>query len=255
VKSKNQKPGIINIAILATLFLTVLNLPAQATPSGNRLRDLAGSFLIGYESADDFWTFPDAAIYQDIAKSEFNILTPANQMKWVNIHPQQSSYNFVPADQHVQFAQQNNIKVHGHTLVWHNQNPSWLTSGAWTKNTLTNVLYDHIDTVVGHYKDKVLAWDVVNEAFNGDGTYRSTLWYDTIGKEYIELAFQRARGTDPSVKLIYNDFGIEQINSHSNAVYNMVVDFRNRGIPIDGVGLQMHLTSSGLNYQSFADNM
>jgi endo-1,4-beta-xylanase len=250
-----QKPRTIKLAILATLFLSVLNLPAQATPSDNRLRDLAGSFLIGYESADNFWTFPDAAIYQDTAKSEFNILTPGNQMKWVNIHPQESSYDFFPADQHVQFAQQNNIEVHGHTLVWHNQNPAWLTGGTWTKNTLTAVLYDHIDNVVGHYKHKVLAWDVVNEAFNGDGTYRSTLWYDTIGKEYIELAFQRARGADPSAKLIYNDFNIETVNSKSTAVYNMAVDFKNRGIPIDGVGLQTHLTGSGLNYQSFANNM
>ncbi len=229
----------------------------QAAPTGERLRVLADriGFLIGFASANDFWNLSDAATYQEVARAEFNILTPENAMKWDAIHPQQNTYNFSQADRHVQFAQENGMQVHGHTLVWHNQNPSWLTSGSWTEATLTSVLYDHIDTVMGHYRGQILVWDVVNEAFNEDGSYRASLWYNIIGPEYIELAFRRARAADPSAKLIYNDYNIETINSKSNAVYNMVADFVSRGVPIDGVGFQMHLTSGGLDYNSFAQNM
>src|SRR5437867_1664652 len=157
---------------LAIFAIAALNHFALAAPTGERLRNLAGPFLIGYASVDNFWTLSDTAIYQDTAKAEFNILTPENQMKWGTIHPQQAVYNFGPADQHVLFAQQNNMKVHGHTLVWHNSNPSWLTGGSWTASTLTTQLYGHIDTVVGHYGGRVALWDVVNESFNEDGTYR-----------------------------------------------------------------------------------
>jgi endo-1,4-beta-xylanase len=146
------------------------------------------------------------------------------------------------------------MAVHGHTLVWHSQNPSWLANGSWTSTTLTNVLYNHIDTVVGHFKGKILVWDVVNEAFDDNGNYRTSLWYNTLGKQYIEMAFQRARTDDPAAKLIYNDYNVETINSKSTAMYNMVADLKNRGIPIDGVGFQMHLAGA-MDYQSFADNM
>jgi len=239
-------------AVIATLPSTS---SVSVTPPDRRLHSLARPFLIGYASADNFWNLSDTTTYQVTAKNEFNILTPENQMKWETIHPQQSTYNFVPADQHAQFAQANHMKIHGHTLVWHRQLPGWVTGGSWTKATLIEVLHDHIDSIVGHYKGQVAVWDVVNEAFNGDGTYRISLWYNTIGKEYIELAFQRARAADPSAKLIYNDYNIETLNNKSAAVYNMVSDFKRRGIPIDGVGLQMHLTNGGLNYSSFASNM
>ncbi len=239
------------------LIFSMLDRSVCAALTSERLRNLAGPFFIGYASANDFWNLSDTTMYQAIAKSEFNILTSENQMKWDTIHPNRAVYNFVPADQHVQFAQANTMKVHGHTLVWHRQLPGWVTNPPvpWTKATLTEVLYDHIGKVVGHYKDQVAVWDVVNEAFNEHGTYRRSLWYTTIGKKYIELAFQRARAADPSAKLIYNDFAIDTGSKKSTAVYNMVSDFKRRGIPIDGVGLQMHLKSGGLNYDSFAANM
>jgi len=147
------------------------------------------------------------------------------------------------------------MKIHGHTLVWHSQLPGWV-SGISGATNLTNVMYNHIDGVMNHWTDgQIAVWDVVNEAFNEDGTRRSSPFQNVIGNTYIELAFQRARAADSLTKLVYNDYNVETINSKSTAMYNMVVDFKNRGIPIDGVGLQMHLTNGGLNYQSFADNM
>ena len=230
---------------------------AQAAPTGQRLRTLAGDFLIGYASINNFSSISDAAIYQETARSEFNFLTPENQMKWDSIHPARTTYNFPPADQHVAFAQANGMKVHGHTLVWHQQNPSWLTNGNFSSSEMTTILNDHIDTVMGHYRGQVAVWDVVNEAFEDNGARRTSasVWQTRLGPQYIELAFRRARTADPSAVLLYNDYNIETINAKSNAVYAMAQDFVQRGVPIDGIGLQMHLTNGGLDYASLASNM
>ena len=241
--------------VLLTCILANLYMPALAAPSGERLRNLAGQFLIGYASRDNFASLSDAAIYQETARTEFNFLTPENAMKWGVIHPQQSTYSFAGADQQVQFAQANNMELHGHTLVWHSQLPNWVSNGSWTESSLTSAMYDHIDTVMGRYQGQIAVWDVVNEAFNEDGSYRTSVFYNAIGQKYIELAFQRARSADPNAKLIYNDYNIEALGSKSNAVYNMLADFVNRGIPVDGVGFQMHLTSGGINYSSLVSNM
>ncbi|MFZ6029922.1 MAG: endo-1,4-beta-xylanase, partial [Chloroflexota bacterium] len=246
------------VSVLLTFLLAMGLAPAsaapQAAPTGERLRDLAGSFLIGYASINNFWNISDAAQYQEVARTEFNIMTPENHMKFDAIHPSQNTYNFPPADQHVQFAQANNMKVHGHTLVWHSQLPSWVSNGSWNEASLTSVMYDHIDTVMNHYDGQIYVWDVVNEAFNEDGSYRTSIWYNTIGQKYIELAFRRARAADPTTKLIYNDYNIETVNSKSTGAYNMIADFKARGVPIDGIGFQMHL-AGGMDYQSFASNM
>ena len=228
---------------------------AAAAPTGQRLRALAGTFLIGYASADNFWTLPDASTYGATAASEFNILTPENQLKWATIHPQRTVYNFGPGDQHVQFARANGMAVHGHTLVWHQSNPAWLDGGSWTAATLTAVLNDHIDTVVGHYRGQIALWDVVNEAFNDDGSVRSSVWLNTMGRSYLELAFRRAHTADPSAVLLYNDYNIETVNSKSNAVYAMAQDFAARGVPLNAIGLQMHVDGSGVDLASLSANM
>lgn len=224
-------------------------------PAGQRLRALAGKFLVGYASHDNFWTLPDAATYEATAGSEFNFLTPENQLKFDATEPQQNMFTFAAGDMHVQFAQAQGMQVKGHNLVWHNQLPAWVTGGAWTAATLTAAMNNHIDNVVGHYKGKIAVWDVVNEALNDDGTLRASIWETTIGTQYIALAFQRARAADPNAILVYNDFNIETVNAKSNALFNMVSSFKQQGIPIDGVGLQMHLTSGGIDISSLTQNM
>jgi GH35 family endo-1,4-beta-xylanase len=228
----------------------------HAAPSGQRLRVLAEQIgvLIGYASINNFNSMSDSSTYKEVARTEFNILTCENAMKMDALQPNQGSFNFGPADQHVQFAQSNGIEVHGHTLVWHSQSPSWIQN-IGNRNQLLDAMYTHIDTVLNHYRGEILVWDVVNEAFNEDGSYRTSFWYNTIGQDYIDLAFQRARQADPNAKLIYNDYNLCELGSKSNGAYNMIQSMVNRGIPIDGVGFQMHLTADGINGQSFADNM
>ncbi|MFG2786764.1 endo-1,4-beta-xylanase [Streptomyces sp. NPDC048419] len=197
--------------------------------------------------------------YGDIAGAQFNSLTPGNAMKWGTVEPAQGSFNWSEADQIVAFAQAHHQQVRGHTLVWHSQNPSWLTNGSWTTAQLGSLLRNHISTEVGRYKGEIAAWDVVNEPFDEDGTYRSTLWYDGLGAGYIADALTWAHAADPDAKLYINDYNVEGVNAKSTALYNLVKDLRSRGVPIDGVGLQAHLilgqvpSSLQQNIQRFAD--
>ncbi|MDQ0750692.1 endo-1,4-beta-xylanase [Streptomyces africanus] len=197
--------------------------------------------------------------YGEIAGREFNSLTPGNAMKWASVEPSRGSYNWAEADQIVNFAEAHGQQVRGHTLLWHQQNPGWLTNGNWTRDQLSAVVQDHIATEVGRYKGRLAAWDVVNEPFNEDGTYRSTLFHDTLGQDYIAQALTWARAADPGAKLYINDYNVEGVNAKSTALYNLVKSLKERGIPIDGVGLQAHLIVGQVpstlqqNIQRFAD--
>ena len=121
------------------------------------------------------------APYADTLAREFSQLEPENAMKFDPIHPGPTTYNFGPPDALVSFARVHNMSVRGHTLVWHNQLPSWVTNGNYSATQLFGILHDHINTVVGHYAGQVYAWDVINEAFNDNGTLRSTIWSDSPG--------------------------------------------------------------------------
>jgi len=240
-------------ALLLLLIGCVSSFGSQDVP----LRVLAEklNIHIGFAARNNFWSLSDAEKYMEVARREFNILTPENQMKWDTIHPERNRYNFTPAEKHVEFAEENNMIVHGHTLVWHNQLPGWITGREWTKEELLNVLEDHIKTVVSHFKGRVKIWDVVNEAVSDSGTYRESVWYKTIGPEYIEKAFRWAKEADPDAILIYNDYSIEEINAKSNFVYNMIKELKEKGVPVDGIGFQMHIDYRGLNYDSFRRNL
>ena len=207
--------------------------------------------------------------YAAILDSEFSQLQAENEMKFATIHPGVNTYNFSGGDALVWFAQAHTMVVRGHTLVWHNQVPSWVTTGNYTPLPLSAILQDHITAVMGHYAGKVYAWDVVNEAFNDDGTMRDTIWYDQpgigfagLGTQYIEQALDWARMADPNAKLFYNDYNAEPINAKSDVIFAMARDFKTRGVPLDGVGFQLHidlsydtpafLTSFANNLQRFA---
>ncbi len=229
-------------------------LPAEAastTPTGQRLRALApANFLIGYASANNFWTLGDAAQYEATASAEYNVLTPENQMKWATIEPAQNSFDFSAADQHVAFAQAHGMAVHGHNLAWGAYNPSWLTNGSWTAATLTNVLYNHIDNVVGHYKGKIAVWDVVNEPINTPG-----IWQNVIGSSYIDLALRRAHTDDPAACLVINEYGDETLGGAGDAMYSLAQGLVQSGSPLCGIGMQFHVDENGVDYNSFASNM
>jgi endo-1,4-beta-xylanase len=184
--------------------------------------------------------------FKRLLAREFNLVTPENDLKHDHVHPGRAVYRFEPADSIVAFADSAGMRVRGHTLVWHSQLASWLTSGTWTQAEARTLLQEHITTVVGHYRGRLLAWDVVNEALADDGSLRSTFWLTRIGREYIELAFRAAREADPGVALFYNDYNIEGINAKSDSAYALIRDLRARGVPIDGVGLQAHFVAGGV---------
>jgi endo-1,4-beta-xylanase len=174
---------------------------------------------------------------------EFNILTPENAMKFRSLHPEPDRYTFEGADAIVHFAMKHNLKVRGHTLVWHHpaEVPAWLSEKEYSREEMMRILRDHIHTVVGHFRGKVQAWDVVNEAVEEDGSLRDTIWLRSIGPDYLELAFRWAHEADPNARLFYNDYGAEGLNRKSDAIYGLVKRLRGKGVPIHGVGLQMHV--------------
>ncbi|MFF7654794.1 non-reducing end alpha-L-arabinofuranosidase family hydrolase [Streptomyces sp. NPDC007983] len=185
--------------------------------------------------------------YSAILNREFNMVTPENEMKWDTVERSRGSFNFGPADQIVGQATSHGQRLRGHTLVWHSQLPGWVSS-IGDANTLRSVMNNHITTTVSHYKGKIYAWDVVNEAFadGGSGQHRASVFQNLLGDGFIEQAFRTARSADPAAKLCYNDYNIENwTDAKTQGVYRMVRDFKARGVPIDCVGFQAHFGTGG----------
>jgi len=185
------------------------------------------------------------AAYAEAAR-EFNYVTPENEMKWDQTEPSRDQFTFAQGDQIVDFAMENDMVVKGHALVWYNQLPSWV-SAISDADDLRAAMVNHIQKVMEHYRGSVVAWDVVNEAWDDtDPTMlRDSVFSRVLGRSYIEEAFTAARAADPDAKLFYNDYATDGLSEKSNAVYEMVRDLKERDIPIDGVGLQMHWRSVG----------
>ncbi len=186
----------------------------------------------------------DDPSYRQLFLQRFDGMTPEYEMKMTHVQPQRGVFNFAITDELVNFAEQNGKTIRGHTLVWHNSLPSWLTGRTWTRDELIAVMQHHIATVVGRYKGRIQEWDVVNEALNDNGTWRSTIWFNVIGPDYVALAFEAAHAADPDARLFYNDFNADRMNSKSTAIYNMVLGLKNAGVPIHGVGMQAHQSTT-----------
>jgi endo-1,4-beta-xylanase len=222
--------------------------PPAAEPS---LRDRAMRLEMLVGAAVDPSRFSEPAYAATLAR-EFNMVEPENAMKWRATEPARGQFVFGPGDQVVAFAEAHQMQVRGHNLLWYEHNPAWLEQGHWTPPELREAMRNHILQVAGHYSGKVFAWDVVNEAFDQHGELRHSIWYDQPGiglagqgTAYIEQAFHWAHEADPKALLFYNDYAAEGINPKSDAIYAMLKDFRLRGVPLDGVGLQMHLSLAG----------
>ncbi len=185
----------------------------------------------------------------ELVKQQFNAVTAENAMKWSSIHPKLDEYNFEVGDSLVSLAQKNGMAVIGHTLVWHAQTPRWVFKDDSTDEPASRELglkhmREHIQTVAGRYKGRILGWDVVNEAFGEDGKLHRSPWLSMIGEDYIQYAFQFAHEADPDAELYYNDFNM-WYPGKVQGVVQMVEDLRSKGISIHGVGLQGHW---GLDY-------
>jgi endo-1,4-beta-xylanase len=182
---------------------------------------------------------------RSLLAQHFNSITAENDMKFENIQPHEGQFTFQKADKLAAFAQENGMKMRGHTLVWHNQTPDWVFQDVKGKQvdreTLLQRMKDHINVVMERYKGTIFCWDVVNEAVTDEGPelYRSTKWLEIIGEDYIEKAFEFAHEADPEALLFYNDYN--ESNPHKREkIYKLVKSLVDKGVPIHGVGLQAH---------------
>ncbi|GGN08041.1 beta-xylanase [Lentzea pudingi] len=180
------------------------------------------------------------ADYKKVLTREFDSVTPENEMKWGVVEAVRGQYDWSGADAIVDYARRTGKTVRGHTLVWHSQLPDWV--GGLEAAELRRVVKDHIRTEAGRYRGKIRAWDVVNEAFNEDGTRRQTVFQEKLGDRYIADAFRWAHAADPKAKLYINDYNIEGLNPKSDATYELVKSLKRQGVPIHGVGIQAHLS-------------
>ena len=187
--------------------------------------------------------------YTTILDREFNQVTPENEMKIDATEPQQGRFNYSNADRIVNYALARGMKVKGHTLAWHSQQPQWMQS--MEGSALRQAMLNHVTQVASYYRGKVFAWDVVNEAYeDGNSGARRNSNLQRTGNDWIEAAFRAARAADPNAKLCYNDYNTDNWTwAKTQAVYNMVRDFKQRGVPIDCVGFQSHF-NSGSPYNS-----
>jgi endo-1,4-beta-xylanase len=199
--------------------------------------------------------------YASTLAREFNMVEPEDAMKWAILRPDRATYDFRQGDAVVRFAQAHQMKVRGHCLVWGRYNPDWLTQGHFTSRQLSHLLREHITRVMKHYSGEVFAWDVVNEALDENGNVRDSLWHNQpgigsqTGTAYIEQVFRWARKADPHALLFYNEAEGEGLNRKSDAIYAMVKDFKRKGVPIDGVGLQMHIPTLDAEVAAIASNI
>lgn len=206
------------------------------------LKDLAKKHNLMIGAACHYDNFEDKEFVETLLIN-YNQITPESCMKMSLIQPKQDEFDFERADYIVEFARENDIEVKGHALIWHLMNPAWLENRQWTKDELVDVMDSHITAVVSHYKGQVAKWDVVNEPVTSDGL-RENIWQKTIGEDYIELALRIASKADSSAKLYINDYNVAEYNKKSTVLYDLSADLLEKGVPLNGVGFQLHIDAS-----------
>jgi endo-1,4-beta-xylanase len=222
---------------------------ARSTPRQTDLplRVLAARNGLRIGTAVDADALANDEVYRTWLKRDFSAVTPENAMKWDALEPVRGQYNWGPADQIVDAALKNGQKVHGHTLLWHNQLPAWLTQGVTdgsiTDDEFRTLVQRHITDVVRHFRGRIWQWDVVNEMI-ADGSnpgLRESLLLQHLGPDYVADALRWARQADPRVELWLNDYGADRINTKSDAYYGLASQLVADGVPLDGVGFQGHV--------------
>ena len=237
--------------LIPLLWVSLAGMPAQTLKDSGFERGV----LMG--AAVDTGYIANDPSYAAILAKQYSMIEAENEMKWAAIQPTQGVFNYAPGNTLAAFAQANGMLLRGHNLCWYSYNPDWLANGNFTPSQLSTLLQAYIATVVGHFKGEVFAWDVVNEALADDGSgLRDSIWYNQpgiglSGPGYIDQAFRWAHAADPHALLFYNDYNVEDANNNpkSDAMYSLVQGMLARGVPIDGVGLQLHI-STDPNYVS-----
>lgn len=202
---------------------------------------LAGQADFPIGAAADPLLLSSDSIYRHLFFSQFSSATAENSFKPAYLHPEENTYQWNEADEFVSQCRSHQMRVHGHTLIWHQQNPQWMNAFAGSSEQWEQMMKSHIVSIVRYFRPTVLSWDVVNEAFNEDGSLRNTIWLQHVGSSYIEKAFMFARQASPEAKLFYNDYGLETNPAKRKAVLAFLNHLRLKGVPIDGIGLQLHI--------------
>ncbi|HEX6523989.1 MAG TPA: endo-1,4-beta-xylanase [Streptosporangiaceae bacterium] len=222
------------LAVLGSLAAVT---PASAAAGGTPLKTLAEG--VGrYFGSDMTGNLLSQSTVTQLQSQQFDMLTPGNEMKWDTTEPSNGSFNFGPGDQIVSYAKSNNERVRCHNLVWQSQLPSWVSS--LPSNQVQAAMETHITTEATHYKGSCYAWDVVNEPFNGDGSFVADAFFNAMGSGYIADALRTAHAADPNAKLYLNDFNIEGQNAKSNAMFNLAQSLLAQGVPLNGIGFESH---------------
>ena len=195
--------------------------------------------------------------YRETVIREMNSITAENAMKMNLLSAGRGQYNWTDADYLVNFAESNNMRVHGHTLIWYKHTPAWVESFTGTTEDWKALMKEYIQDVVGHYKGRVASWDVVNDIYDETTQeLRSCVWLTNIGPEYIELAFRYAHEADPDALLFYNEFGNEWSHAQRSFTKHLADSLSSKGVPIHGIGIQMHTninrSSNDLRYAIIA---
>jgi endo-1,4-beta-xylanase len=229
--------------------------PARGThagrPATDSLRDLAAPVGLRIGTAVDTGKLGADAAYTSIVAGQFSTVTPENVMKWEVVEPSRGTDDFAAADRLVAFAAAHRQLVRGHTLLWHNQIPGWLTAGvadgSISNTELRAILRRHITTEVTHFRGRIWQWDVANEFFtdsNPSGINPNDFWVAHLGAGVIADAFRWAHAADPRALLFYNDYNIageDGTNAKADAVLAWARGLKAQGVPIDGIGDQGHL--------------
>ena len=228
--------------LILTLVLGVIlfsNFTFQSTSDNPKsLKDtFKKDFLIG-TALNNSQIDEKNAVVNNLIKKQFNAATPENIMKSALIHPKWDTYNFTMADKLVEYGEKNNIKINGHTLIWHSQLPNFIR-GIKSSDSIRTFFTDHIKTVAGRYKGKVFSWDVVNEALNEDGTLRNSVFLKHLGEGYLVDAFRLAQEASPKTELYYNDYNNEKPAKRAGCI-KLIKKIQESGARIDGVGIQGH---------------
>lgn len=233
------------------LFLLIASLMACQAPQESKEMTLAEAyedhFYIGAALNTSQYTGIDKRGIP-IVEKHFNSISPENDLKWEKIHPQPDVFNFAQSDAFVAFGEANNMFIVGHVLVWHSQTPDWVfedeNGNEISREALLERMEDHITTIVTRYKGRVNGWDVVNEALNEDGTFRESKWFNIIGPDFIEKAFQFAEAADPEAELYYNDYNMFNPEKADGAV-RLIKEIQSKGIKVSGTGMQGHYGLQG----------
>ena len=246
------------IALLLYISFTLIACGNSKVKNDPALKDvLQDKFLIGVALNTRQSSGNDTAATR-IVREHFNAIVAENCMKSAEIHPEIDRYNFTQADEFVQFGVDNNLTVTGHCLIWHSQLPRWFCVDENGENVTPEVLKErmkeHISTVVGRYKGVIKGWDVVNEAILEDGSYRKSKFYEILGEEFIPLAFQYAEEADPDAELYYNDYN-EWYPGKRETVVRLINTLKERGIRIDGIGMQGHVGMTNPTIETYQETI